>query len=244
MQAYGTILVLALYYVVDGFVLIVYNTGARIITHAPFSLSPRVTQLNTKIIMKAIQCPIDGCSYSTPDNLEPVIVAALLNAHTTSHSNANFGGASKQPMEKVRRPIIIPAGTTEDWSYFLSRWEEYKLATRLTGMDIVMQLLECCEEPLRKDLTRTTNGNLTDRPEEQLLSAIRLLAVREENVMVSRVLLHQMRQDNGEAIRGFAARVKGQAHVCEYITNCHDCEKSISYSDTVVRDVLILGIAD
>ena len=107
-----------------------------------------------------------------------------------------------------------------------------------------MQLLECCEEPLRKDLTRTTNDNLTDRSEEQLLSAIRLLAVRKENVMVSRVLLHQMRQDNGEAIRGFAARVKGQAHVCEYITNCHDCEKSISYSDTVVRDVLILGIAD
>ena len=194
--------------------------------------------------MQAIQCPIDGCSYSTPDNLEPVIVAALLNAHTTSHSNANFGGASKQPMEKVRRPIITPAGTTEDWSYFLSRWKEYKLATRLTGMDIVMQLLECCEEPLRKDLTRTTNSDLTARSEEQLLSAIRLLAVREEKVMVSRVLLHQMRQNNGEAIRAFAARVKGQAHVCEYFTKCHDCEKTISYADTVVRDMLTLGIAD
>ena len=106
-----------------------------------------------------------------------------------------------------------------------------------------MQRLECCEEPLRKDLTRTTNSDLTARPEEQLLSAIRLLAVREENVMVSRTLLHQMRQDNGEAITAFAARVKGQAHVCEYFTKCHDCVKTISYADSVVRDVVILGIA-
>ena len=53
-----------------------------------------------------------------------------------------------------------------------------------------------------------------------------------------------MRQNNGEAIRAFAARVKGHAHVCEYFTKCHDCEKTISYADTVVRDVLILGIAD
>ena len=176
--------------------------------------------------MQAIQCPIDGCSYSTPDNLEPVIVAVLLNVHTTSHSNASLGGASKQPMEKVRRPIITPAGTTEDWSY-LSRWKEYKLATRLTGMDIVMQLLECCKKPIRKGLTRTTNSDLTVRSGEQLLSAIRLLAVREENVIVSRVLLHQMWQNNGEAIRAFAARVNGQAHVCEYFTKSHDCEKKL-----------------
>ena len=53
-----------------------------------------------------------------------------------------------------------------------------------------------------------------------------------------------MLQENGEAIRAFAARIKGKAPTFEYITNCRDCEKTISYADTVVRDVLILGIAD
>ena len=49
--------------------------------------------------MPAIQCPVDGCSYSTPDDLDPVVVAALLNAHTTSHSNANSGGTNQQHMD-------------------------------------------------------------------------------------------------------------------------------------------------
>ena len=139
--------------------------------------------------MQAIQCPIDGCSYSTSDNLEPVIVAALLSAYTTSHSNANFGGAGQQLMEKVRRPILTPAGTTKDWSY-----QDGKNTSWLQNLQVwttIIQLHECCEDPLQKYLTRTTNGDLSARSEEQLLSAIRLLAVIEENVMVSRVLLHQ-----------------------------------------------------
>ena len=49
--------------------------------------------------MPAIQSPVDGCSYSAPDDLDPVVVAALLNAHTTSHSNANSGGTNQQHMD-------------------------------------------------------------------------------------------------------------------------------------------------
>jgi len=47
------------------------------------------------------------------------------------------------------------AGTTEDWLYFKSRWGDYIKATKLGGIDRVIQLLECCDEQLRKDLTRT-----------------------------------------------------------------------------------------
>ena len=72
MQAYGTILILTLHY---------------------------QKQLITKVNMPAIQCSVDGCSFSTPDDLDPVVVAALLNAHTTSHINANSGGTNQQHMD-------------------------------------------------------------------------------------------------------------------------------------------------
>ena len=42
------------------------------------------------------------------------------------------------------------------------------------------------------------------------------LAVREENVMVARVTLHNMKQDRSESIHYFGARFQGQAGVCRF----------------------------
>ena len=55
-------------------------------------------------------------------------------------------------LEKVKRPTLCAAG--EEWSYFLSRWSDYSSATKVTGRDKVIQLLECCNEPLHRDLTK------------------------------------------------------------------------------------------
>ena len=77
----------------------------------------------------------------------------------------------------------------------MTRWTDYAEATKVQGKDKVIQLLECCEEQLRKDLTRTAGGSLTNKTAEEVLEAIKKLAVREENAMVARVQLHNMRQD-------------------------------------------------
>ena len=68
-------------------------------------------------------------------------------------------------------------------------------------------------KPLRKDLTRAAGGTLTNKTEAEVLAAIKTLAVREENIMVARVHLHNMRQDREEGVRGFGARLRGQAGV-------------------------------
>ncbi len=94
-----------------------------------------------------------------------------------------------------QRPGITSSGTTEDWQYFKSRWDDYVKATRLTGTDRVIQLLECCDDKLRRDLTRNTRGTLTEMTEDEVFAAMKRLAVREENTMVARVTLHNMRQD-------------------------------------------------
>ena len=61
---------------------------------------------------------------------------------------------------------LSSAGTTEDWLYFKSRWGDYVKATKLEGTDRVIQLLECCDEQLRKDLTRNAGGTLTRMAED------------------------------------------------------------------------------
>ncbi len=70
----------------------------------------------------------------------------------------------------------------------------------LKAADRVLQLLECCDEQLRRDLTRVAGGTLADKSEEDVLAA---LAVREENTMVARVTLQNMRQDRDKPIRAF-----------------------------------------
>ena len=107
-----------------------------------------------------------------------------------------------------------------------------------------MQLLECCDETLRKDLTRTTGGSLTEKTENEVLQAIRVLAVREENSMVARVSLHNMRQDRDETIRSFGARLRGQAGVCKFVIKCPHCEGEVNYSKAILRDVLSRGLGD
>ena len=55
--------------------------------------------------------------------------------------------------------------------------------------------------------------SLTNKTEQKVLAAIKKLAIREENTMVARVTLHNMRQDPDEPVRRFCARLRGQAVV-------------------------------
>ena len=183
--------------------------------------------------MPSVTCPVPGCDYTTPDT-DAVIIAALLTTHATLHK-ATATAAAK--VEKVKRPTIIPETTSEGWTYFTTRWNEYKAATQSTGRDIIVQLLECCEEQLRKDLTRSTVRQLTDKTEADILSAIKTLAVREENVMVARVTLNNLTQDHNESIRAFGARLRGQAGVCKYTIDCPNCNHKVDYTEPILCDI-------
>ena len=48
----------------------------------------------------------------------------------------------------------------------MTRWTDYAEATKVQGKDKVIQLLECCEEQLRNDLTRNAGGSLTNKTEK------------------------------------------------------------------------------
>jgi len=157
--------------------------------------------------MPAIACPLPGCDYITGD-LGAAIVAALITAHSTTHATGAQGPSAR--IEQVKRPTVCAAGSSEEWSYFLSRWLDYTSATKVTGRDKVIQLLECCDEPLCRDLTRSAGGSLTDKTVDEVLVAIKRLAVREENTMVARVTLHNMRQDRDKTVHSTVLDFEGK----------------------------------
>ena len=114
----------------------------------------------------------------------------------------------------------------------------------MTGKDKVIQLLECCDEQLRKDLTRNAGGTLTNNSEDDVLKAIKRLAVREENIMVARATRHDMHQDHDEPVRSFGARLRGQAGVCKFIIQCPQCNQDVNYTEPVLCDSVTRGLID
>ena len=134
---------------------------------------------------------INNYDYET-DYVSDTIAAVLFSTHAISHQPGATAPSAK--VERVKRPVISSAGTSEDWNYFLSRWNDYVEATKVTGKDEVLQLLECCDEELRRDVTRMAGGSLTNKTAEEALAAIRTLSVREESPMVARAALYAMHQ--------------------------------------------------
>ncbi|KAJ8349596.1 hypothetical protein SKAU_G00247260 [Synaphobranchus kaupii] len=167
----------------------------------------------------------------------------MLSIHATVHVAAPRAPGANAKMEKLKRPSIALAGTGEAWSYFITRWGEYKTGTKLVGPDIVAQLLECCEEDLRKDLTRAAGKSLADSDEKDVLAAMKALAVRAENTMVARVALSNMRQGYEEPIRSFHARIKGQADTCKYEMKCTKtgCDQVNDFTEEILRNVIARG---
>ena len=156
------------------------------------------------------------------------------------------------PRPKISRPTVDEGISLEDWLYFEQRWQEYKDATRVAGLDLIYQLLDCCNpDGLRKNLVRVHRDTVASCNEYELLANIKKLAVGTENAMVARDILSKMRQDRDEPVRAYSARLKGQARVCQFTARCqcsscpnHDACVGVDYSDIVVQDQVILGCAD
>ena len=92
------------------------------------------------------ECPFPDCDYATTD-VSDALAVTLLQMHCTGvHMIPNTAASTNVKVEKVRRPTLSSGGSSEEWSYFLTRWHDYKDATKITGKELVIQLLKCCDE--------------------------------------------------------------------------------------------------
>ena len=101
----------------------------------------------------SIECPVTDCSFKLGENVPNDCKASMLQLHLVEHQKQLNVSVTAKP-DKLRRPSLTVGSSTEEWNYFSTRWTTYKTATKLTGSDVIVQLLECCDEPLRKDMTR------------------------------------------------------------------------------------------
>ena len=76
------------------------------------------------------------------------------------------------------------------------------------------------------------------------MAAIKKLAVRTENIMISRAELHNTHQDRDEPICNLSARLQGKANICKFFINCPICDTDINYTEQIPRDIVTCGLAD
>ena len=146
-------------------------SGVRKTTTWSSQTSAHLSNCKTCNMVK-VKCPFPDCTFQA-ENDEPVVTAALLNIHAAAHTATAIAPSTSARADKLKRPSVLLAGTGEEWAYFVTRWNEYRDGTKLTGADIVAQLLECCDEDLRRDLTRAAGGTLTGKGEAEVLAAIK-----------------------------------------------------------------------
>jgi hypothetical protein len=82
--------------------------------------------------------------------------------------------------------------------------------------------------------------------EDNLITVIKQMAVIPVAISVRRADLLGIKQDHGENARAFYAKVKGKASTCSYTIGCTGaaCIQVIDFTNVMVKDVLISGLAD
>jgi hypothetical protein len=201
--------------------------------------------------MTVLSCPIPaGCGFQT-DDVDVIGAAAVLNIHALTHAAKPLTTTPTSRAPKLERPRICLNASTEDWNAFLRRWNTFKVGSGIAEAAESTQLLECAHEQLTNIILRADPA-FTTRPLGEALKTFKSLAVVPVALGVLRAELAAMRQDPDEPFRTFSARVQGKAETCEFKTNfngtCSGCNLAfhgeVYYTDDMVRDVLLNGIAD
>ena len=194
-----------------------------------------------------LPCPSSTCTFETVE-LDPAQAERQVNLHVkidhaAAIATASGGDGQKRP-EKFPRPEISIDKSTEDWNEFLVTWEQYKEEYKLEGPGLIRQLYACCSEEMKTSLSRITSGQQFKKTEKELLLLMKQFAVRYQNPMVHVQEFLQQTQNQDEGVRQFLTRLRGVGARCNFSEKCLDCDKDISYADSIIRFKLIAGLAD
>ena len=196
--------------------------------------------------MPTIKCPIADCAYDTGD-VETNLAVALLNIHAAAHpvtsTGTNTSSVRPPPLE---RPKLTAGCPRAEFEIFCAKWRSFKTAAGLSTDKVVHHLLGCLDNDLG-GLVYNEHASPATLQEKDLLELIERVAVKPENIWVTREVLHNMKQDTGEPVSNFVARLKGQARLCKFqaTKTCESetCDHSNNYdfTDTVIMGDLVRG---
>ena len=202
-------------------------------------------QLVTSIMVK-VRCPIAGCNYESEDQTSEIVVK-LLDLHQVQHQqNVSTHNGQANNVPKLNRPHIDHGVTREEWLTFTRRWEAYKRGSCIPESVAGIQLFQCTTEQLGNSLLNADNKLLL-KPENEVLNFIEQNAVVKVAIGVLRTELMQLSQQNDEAYRTFATRVRAKAETCDFKFEVHcSCEAAVNadYTEEIIKDVMLAGIGD
>ena len=128
--------------------------------------------------------------------------------------------ASRNIRERQKKPSVDMEMTEARWRDFENQWARYKRASGVSGQDVVDDLVLCLSDALRLEVTSELGEGFESVKEEDLLAAIKRMAVLVSNPMVHRNQMRDHRQGESENVRGFIARVREAAIDCKFEVKC------------------------
>ena len=191
--------------------------------------------------MLSIKYPIPDCPYETPESNEAV-TCVLLAAHPTTHMAGPPCTTVVIHGPKLERPKVNIGVTLEEWNMFKRRWDVFVFGSGLDPDASSAQLFQCAGDELGYSLLKT-DPSIVSKPTSVFMAAMKSLAVIVVATGVMRAELVRMQQERDKSFRAFAARVRRKAEICACITKC-TCLREVEFTDSIIRDVLIAGIAD
>ena len=129
---------------------------------------------------------------------------------------------------------------------FERRWAIFKEGSHIADEDASPHLFQCADGMLGDSLLKT-DPDIVSKEIDEVLSAMKRLAVIPIATGIIRSELLEMKQLRDEAFRKFASRVRGKAETCEYTISVEcQCSRTndVNFTDHIMRDVLLAGIYD
>lgn len=191
--------------------------------------------------MPVERCTVPECVFVSND-YPPHEAIESLRLHMHGAHPALFvqpvhnGGAAGPKTEKAVRPTLHIAGPTTDeesWSYFIRRWEDYKLLAAIPNDSLNLNLRYCLPDEVGKSLFSRYGDQITQQTEAVLLDNVKKMVVSAKNVLTSVVELRQDKQEMGQSVESFLSKLKVIRRGCNLKAKCM-CNLEVDYSDNEV----------
>ena len=159
--------------------------------------------------------------------------------------NTNFPRKSFRP--KPNRPSIDSETDELNWIIFQDNWARFKLMADLQDeKEICLELRETCSAEVNRLLYQYKGAdalNANNLKEKDLLSYIKIVAVKSIHKEVHRWHYGQIAQMDAEPAAQYIGRLKSRASLCAYKVQC-ECGKEVSYADEMVSQRLVAGLTN
>ena len=186
--------------------------------------------------------PVPAASIVDLQNL----VHQILNIQSTSIQHTPVSTRPHQSKAKPERPTIKQNSSDGDWLLYEDSWRRYKQMCKLTDATEIRNELRCtCSHEVNQLLFDIVGPRTLDGcSETELLAHIKSVAVQGSHKEVHRQRFQALKQDEGQLVTSYLAKLKSQAKLCDFNVTCSNphCLRSVSYSTNMVAGQLIAGL--